>query len=133
MDNTFIRKDFYIQPPAKDATPAEWAEWMKRDDRKAAAHKAQVTKSLEHADTPDDLQESNMRKVGGVWKQVLAIGISGGDEDNGYTAEPMVQDQQETHIALVNMEQHRNKRGGNNRKGRNARKRANRKKAVKKW
>jgi len=107
----FVRKDFYIQPP-EDGNPKEWLKWQKADDRKAAAHKRAVTMAQEYCETPEELQETTMRKVGGVWRQSLPIGIASGNAEEGYQAEPMVEAKQEFHIALVNMEATRNKRAG---------------------
>lgn len=126
METTFVRKDFYIQPPAKDAPPEEWAEWLKKDTRKAAAHKAAYTKSLEHADIPEEFQASTMRKVGGVWRQSTAIGFVGDVEDDTCSAEPMVEAGQDRKVILSDMETTRNKRGGT-RKGKSARRHKNKK------
>lgn len=126
MSVGFIRRSFYIDPPAADASPKEWHEWQKQDDKKAAAHKRAVTMSQEHAETPEELQATAMRKVGGVWKQAPATGIKG-NEDEGYQVEPSEKAKQEHHIALIDMESTRNKRGGS-RVGKSARRRKNRKK-----
>ena len=47
MSKTFIREQFYIEPPAADATQEEWAAWIASDDRKAAAAKGAHTKAQE--------------------------------------------------------------------------------------
>lgn len=127
MDSTFVRKDFYIDPPAENADPKEWEEWLKKDQRKASAAKAAYTKSLEHSETPEEFQSSSMRKVGGVWKQSIAVGFSGDAEsENGCTVEPIVDSKQEQLAILARMEQNRNKRGGK-KKGKSARRHKNRK------
>jgi hypothetical protein len=123
----FVRKDFYIQPPAKDASPDVWAKWLKADARKAAAAKAAHTRSLAHSDAGDDLQETAMRKVGGVWKQCLSLGFVGDAESETLSAEPTVEAKQDNLISLARMELTRNKRGTKS-KGKNARRKANKKK-----
>lgn len=126
MDSTFVRQDFYIQPPEKDAPAKEWAEWMRKDSRKAAAHKAAYTRSLDHAETPEEFQSGSMRKVGGVWRQAVAIGFVGDVEEGTCTVEPIVESTQEQSAILARMEQSRNKRGGS-KKGKSARRHKNRK------
>jgi len=127
MDSTFIRKDFYIQPPDKDASPEEWAKWLKKDNRKAAAHKAAHTRTLEHADLPEAIQSVGMRKIGGVWRQAVAVGFSGDAEsENGCTVEPIVESTQEQAAIVKRMEEHRNKRGGT-RTGKSSRRHKNKK------
>lgn len=127
MDSTFIRKSFYIQPPSKDASAEEWAKWIKKDNRRAAAHKAQVTKSLAHADTPEEYAAGTTRKVNGVWKQVPNVGFSGGNgEDEPGEAQPVEEATQERTAIVVRMEEYRHKRGGS-RKGKSARRHRNKK------
>jgi len=130
MDSTFVRKDFYIQPPEKDATPEEWAKWLKKDNRKAAAHKAAHTRSLVHEEVPEEYQAGTTRKINGVWKQVPAVGFSGDGEEN-VQVQPIVEDTQEQVAILKRMEQYRNIRGGT-RKGKSARRHANKKRRGKK-
>jgi hypothetical protein len=131
MDSTFVRKDFYIEPPKEDASPKEWAEWLKKDNRKAAAHKAAHTRTLEHAEAPEGMQAVGMRKVGGVWRQAVAVGFSGDAEsENGCTVEPIVESTQEQAAILHRMEQNRNVRGGK-REGKSARRHKNKKRRKK--
>lgn len=131
MDSTFVRQDFYIDPPSADADPKEWAEWLKRDNRKAAAAKAAHTKSLEYADTPEEFQSGSMRKVGGVWRQSVAVGFNGSAEEGTCTVEPVMEATQEKATILSAMEENRNKRGGS-KSGKSARRHKNRKRRKKK-
>lgn len=101
MDSTFVRKDFYIDPPAKDATSDEWQKWLKKDNAKAAAAKRAHTKSLAHADLPDFAQGQTMRKINGVWKATTAIGFVG-DAETGHV-EPIVPENQERDYILARM------------------------------
>jgi len=110
MSETFVRKDFYVSPPAKNATVGEWNEWMREDDAKARAHKAQCTKSQRHVDLPKNMQERTMRKVGGRWRQTTAIGIVG--DERSCTLEPMVEANQEAEVIRARLE----KEGGRRRK-----------------
>ena len=129
QDTTFIRKDFYVDPPTAGASKKDWDAWIKRDNRKAAAHKAQVTKAQKHCDIPQEFQSTSMSKVNGVWTQSMAIGFTGSGEDNTLAGEVVVEAQQEHHIALVGMEHNRHKRGGS-RAGKSARRRKNRRLRV---
>lgn len=127
MDATFVRQDFYIEPPAQDASPEEWAEWARKDDRKAAAAKAQYTKSFQQQEVPTWLAgESVVIKQNGVHKQTSLVGFTGDAEEGTCQAEAAGPAKQEHHIALVSMEAERNKRGGI-RKGKSARRRKNKK------
>ena len=127
MDNCFVRKDFYIDPPKETATPKEWFEWAKKDDRKARAAKAAHTRSLEHSEVPEEFQSGAMMKVGGVWRQSVAIGFSGdADSEGGCNVQPIVESDQEKIAILHRLEMNRNKRGGT-KSGKSARRRANRK------
>ena len=82
----FVRKDFYLEPPAKGASVEEWEAWLKADNRKAAAHKASHTKAQEHgevSDLPGFVPGMAIKGTGGVYRQqYTAIGF-GGDWENG--------------------------------------------------
>ena len=127
QEMTFVRKDFYIDPPTRNASVEEWNTWIKADSRKASAAKAQFTKSLDFAEVPEEFQEGSVRKVNGRWQQVAAVGFSGDVEEGTCTVEPIVESVQEQQIILARMEKNRNVRGGS-RAGKSARRRANKKK-----
>lgn len=110
-DMGFIRQDFYIQPPEKDASPEVWNEWLKRDNRKAAAAKAAHTKSLDFHDRPEEFAESTTRKVDGRWVQTTAIGFTGDSENGTCEAEAMVEADQPKVFILADMERTRHTRG----------------------
>lgn len=103
MDNTFVRKDFYVDPPKAGASPEEWNTWLKKDKVAAAAAKRAFTKSQVHCDLPDSAQGTSIRKVGGVWKQSTAIGIVGGGEEGEGHLEPVVNANQEREYILARM------------------------------
>ena len=126
MENSFIRKDFYVDPSG-NKTEADWKEWIKADDKKAAADKAAYTKSFEHTEAPEWMQP-NTNTVGGdgVHRQAVGIGFTGSKEDNTIAVERAVDADQEKVISLARMEAARNKRGGS-RKGKSARRRKNKK------
>lgn len=125
--SSFVRKDFYINPPDDNATEQEWREWMRRDDAKARADKARHTKSLEQQDIPDHLVPCGTVKIGGVHRQMLAVGMSGNAEDNDMSFE-LIDHTKDTEVSAMaaQMEHNRNKRGGR-RTGKSARRRKNRK------
>jgi hypothetical protein len=90
---TFVRRDFYISPPDKNASPDEWADWLKKDNRKAAVAKRKFTLELEPCDIDCVSQDIGVRKINGVYKQCAAAGLSG-SEDN-FTLEPIIEPNQE--------------------------------------
>jgi len=124
MDSTFVRRDFYIQPPDENATPEEWQRWLKKDNRKAAAHKAAYTRSLVQQEAPEEYQGTAMRKVDGVWKQVPAMGFVGDAEQGGAQAQPIVEEMQEQVAILKRMGVHLHKPTTKS-KGKSARRRRN--------
>jgi hypothetical protein len=101
MDNTFVRKDFYVEPPKKDASVEEWNSWLKKDKTAAAAAKRAFTKSQVQGDLPDSAQPTAMRKINGVWKATTAIGFVG-DVESGHL-EPVVAENQERDYILARM------------------------------
>jgi len=117
----FIEKEFYIEPPSSDATPEVWEKWMVAEKRKRAAHKRAYTMSQDHAEAPDSMRETTQRKVGGVWRQSVCLGI-GGTEEDGYTLEPTEDAQQNREMILARWE--KAKRGTKSR-GRHARRKKN--------
>lgn len=138
---TFIRKDFYSEPPARDATPEEWNTWIARDTRQAAAAKAVHTKSLEHTDTPTWLvadapwQSGGLTsvKAGGITRQSQAVGFIGSPEEGTVQVEridtaPGPDILIDIRAAVETAEAARHKRGGR-RRGKSARRRANRRKS----
>jgi len=118
-DLGFIREGFYIDPPAKDASPDEWQQWVRADDRKAAAAKAKYTKSLDHSSVPVEFAESTTRKVDGKWTQTTNIGFSGDFEAGNGNLEIAVEGDQDKVICLADMEARRNRKGSRP-KGRSA-------------
>jgi hypothetical protein len=95
VDKTFVRKDFYSTPPAKNATQEEWTNWINHDNKLAQAAKAAHTRSLKAS------AESNVdyttRKVQGVWKSCPVFGFVGEGDGNGHV-EPQVEATQEVTV-----------------------------------
>jgi hypothetical protein len=93
MSSTFVRQDFYIQPPKKDSSVEAWETWMAADRKEAIKAKRAFTKAQESCDLPESAQESSMRRVNGVWKQTTAIAFIGSIESG--SLEPTVEATQE--------------------------------------
>ena len=132
----FEEKMFYIEPPQADASLEQWDAWMRRDAAKRRGAKAAATRKLEYADTPDDLQESGMRKVNGRWQQCLSIGFTGSAEDESLQGEVAVEATQEREAVSLRMSRESNRRGKRTAEQRKARRKkrkqnARRKKAAK--
>lgn len=129
MDTTFVRKDFYIDPPKADAKPEEWTEWLKRDNAKAIAAKRAFTKAQSREDMPEAFQGTSIRKVGGVWKQSTSIGVVGGGEEGQGHLEPIVAATQENDTDIARWDRkarcmQNHGKGNEKRKARRARRKA---------
>ncbi len=118
MDSTFVRKDFYIQPPGKGASVEEWNDWLARDSRKASAAKAQHTKAQVHAPVPTWLEgESTVSKRNGVHSQGLLVGFTGDAEQGTCQVErvcpkPLPDELIDIKARLSDIAMHTNMRGG---------------------
>lgn len=78
-------KDFYIDPPAKGASPEEWKKWLKREAKAEAVAKAQRTKAMEHgslADLPGFTPGGTVKVNGRYVQQSVGLGL-GGDFESG--------------------------------------------------
>jgi hypothetical protein len=102
MGNTFVRQDFYIDPPKKDAAAEEWKAWIDKDNRAATNAKRAYTRSQVQGDIPESAQETSMRRVNGVWKATTNIGYVG-NEDSGHL-EPTIEATQELDFAQARFE-----------------------------
>ncbi len=119
VESTFVRKDFYIEPPEKDASEEDWKTWLKADDKKSAIEKRKHTLSLEATEIPESFQETAMRKVNGVYRQVPSVGLVGSvDDGGGCRAEPAEEAKQAKVIIMADWKP--NLRGSKS-SGRNAR------------
>jgi hypothetical protein len=127
IDSSFVRRAFYLDPPTENASKEDWAAWIKADDQEARAAKSAYTKACKCAEKPEELEEGDIRKIGGVWRQCMCLGF-GDSEEETIRAELVVKANQEHHVALVNMEKNRHKRGG---KGRSSKARRQAKKEAK--
>ena len=80
MDKTFVRRAFYILPPAKNASVKEWLNWRRLDEQ--AAHQAQQRFNQARKITldVDTVSEADVAKVEGIHRQVPSIGFIGTTE-----------------------------------------------------
>ena len=78
--------EFRVEPPSKGAPPEAWVEWLQAEKRAAAAAKRKRTMARAHGEieTP-----TVTRKVGGVWSQGSAVGLSGDSEQGTLSVEPI--------------------------------------------
>jgi len=143
-ESTFVRKDFYIDPPGKDAKPAEWVKWLEADTKKASAAKAAHTKTLKHAPVPTWLGNEEAWQAGGstdvstgdgVHRQGNMVGFTGDAEEGTCQAErvdpmPLPDAMVDIKAALQEIALRTNQRGGS-RKGKSARRHKNKKKGKK--
>jgi hypothetical protein len=127
MASAFVRKDFYILPPEKDADPTQWKAWLKADNNKARGAKAAFTRAQKAEECTDPrLNRAGMVRQGGVWRQSVAL-WSGSAEEGTLVREVAVEATQEADLTNVRrLEDYRHARG-NRRKNRNKNKRAGRK------
>jgi len=109
VDGSWVRKDFYIQPPTKDAPAKEWEEWIEADKLAAAADKRKHTMGLKHADTPENMRPKAMSKIGGVWRQSPMVGLVGSVEDGSFGFEAVDDTTPHRVMALREMEAQRSK------------------------
>lgn len=95
-DNTFVRQDFYIEPPS-NASEKEWKAWLKADNKQAAVDKALHTKSLDHGNIGDLPHfSSGVIKSNGVHRQAsFAVGFAGDFESGNGEITPIQKATQE--------------------------------------
>jgi hypothetical protein len=77
VEANFVRREYYIEPPAKGASVEAWAEWQKADRQAAINAKRAFTKAQAHAEIPEYLQPKAMVKIGGVYRQSALVGLVG--------------------------------------------------------
>jgi len=104
MSTTFVRKDFYVEPPKEGSSIANWNKWLVKDEKAAIVAKRQFTRSLVPCDLPESAQESSLRRINGVWKQTTSIGLSGSISDGTATLEPIVEATQEIDLIRASFE-----------------------------
>lgn len=95
MSNTFVRKDFYIQPPEKNSAPEEWKKWLEKDKREAIKARREFNKTMIQCDAPEMFQENTVRKVNGVWRSATSVGVVGSVEGGDAHLEPTIDATQE--------------------------------------
>jgi hypothetical protein len=109
VDSSFVRKDFYLEPPQKGAPVAEWNKWLEADRQAAAQAKRAHTKTLKHAEVPEFLQPKVMAKVNGVYRQSAMVGfVTDGDTSK---VEAAVDAEQGKRLTHEGMEANRHVRG----------------------
>lgn len=94
----FVRKAFYLEPPAKGATVEVWEAWMQADKDMARADKARHTRSLKHAEVPETGQAKSVTKIGGVYRQSALVGFVGDAEQGTAQVEAAVEAKQDRMI-----------------------------------
>ena len=77
VEASFVRREYYLEPPAKGSTPEVWAAWLEADKLAAAQAKRAFTRSQKHAEIPDYLAPKVVAKVGGVYRQSAMVGFVG--------------------------------------------------------
>ena len=125
MENTFVRKDFYTEPPDRNANPEEWTKWAEQDDRQARADKARFTRLQNKTTQAGELPESSTVKIGGVWRQAVAFGFSGSVDEGTLTREVLVEASQEQDVEQVKQSLEVFHRRAGKRRNRNKARRAN--------
>ena len=120
MDNTFVGKDFYVEPPKKSTSVDEWNNWLKKDNQKRAAAKASHTRKQQPV---EPVFQQVTRKVNGVWRSQTPIGFSG-SEEHGFQVEPVQHADQERKLVASRWEK---RKRGTKGKSSHARKKSRRK------
>jgi hypothetical protein len=117
MDSrSFIRKSWYVSPPSSNASAEEWENWIEQDNKAAKVDKRQFNKARK-AQSIDSTPDFHTAKVGGVYKQVRAVGFVG--ESAGGHIEPIQEAQQEGEIDRARQALNSLHKSGGDRKGRN--------------
>lgn len=113
IDTSFVRKDFYVNPPAKNASPDAWADWLKADRQEAINAKRAHTRAskTQPAELPEALVQGHVVKVGGVYRQSILTGFTGSAEE-GTLGMDVVDPRANPHrdVSLVQMESERHTR-----------------------
>jgi hypothetical protein len=99
VDGSFVRAEFYVQPPQAGSSPEAWEKWLAEDRKKAIAAKRAHTMSLKQEEIPEFLQPKMVSKVGGVYRQSNMVGFVG--EEGSAQVEPAVEAAQEKLMALA--------------------------------
>ena len=95
VEASFVRKETYVDPPAKGSSLEVWQAWLVADKNAAIAAKRAFTKSQAHGEIPDALQARTVSKVGGVYRQSAMVGFvsDGADSARIEVAVDATQDQ----------------------------------------
>ena len=100
VEASFVRKDFYLDPPEKGASPEVWAAWIEADKQAASAAKRAFTRQQKHQELPEHLQPKAMVKQGGVWRQSALVGFVGDPEQGTARVEAAIDADQESKAHL---------------------------------
>lgn len=99
VDGSFVRAEFYHEPPTSGSSPEVWASWLEADDKAASAAKRKHTMSLKREEIPEFLQPKVVAKVGGVYRQSAMVGFVG--EEGESQAEAAVEASQERDLTVA--------------------------------
>ncbi len=127
VEANFVRKEWYVEPPAKGATPEVWAAWLEADRKAAIAAKRAFTLAQKHGEAPESARPTVTAKIGGVWKQTALVGLTGSAEDDALTIEAAVDADQDRTLATAHFRHGGRGSAGSQRASGAARRKAKRK------
>lgn len=81
MDKSFVRKDFYIAPPGKNATQSEWKKWLNMDERKARQAMSRFIRAKKITQSIEDTPDMPTTKINGIHKQIPSLGYDEIEKD----------------------------------------------------
>ncbi len=111
VEASFVRKEFYLEPPEKGASPEAWKLWLEADRQAAIAAKRAFTKAQKHGELPETARPTRMTKIGGVWRQTALVGLTGDAETDSLALEPGIEADQERKMILARQEAEAKARG----------------------
>jgi len=114
IDTSFVRKDFYVNPPKTGASREEWEAWLEADAKAAASAKRAHTRASKDQprELPESLAQGIVTKVNGVYRQSCLVGFTG-DKEAGTLAMDVADPHANPHrdLSLGEMEGSRHHRG----------------------
>jgi hypothetical protein len=120
QDSSFIRKEYYLEPPGKGASVSEWQAWQKADRQAAINAKRAFTKTQAYAEVPESGQAKALVKSGGCWRQSALVGFIGDADQGTSRVEAAIDADQERRVILARQEIDSPRRGVKS-KGKNVR------------
>jgi len=100
VEASFVRREYYVEPPAKGASVEAWQAWQKADRQAAINARRAFTRAQHHAEIPEFLAPKVVSKVGGVYRQSALVGFVGNAESGGAQAEVAVEATQDRSVIL---------------------------------